>query len=68
MAEPILDHRESAPLPSASTEYWAGTGTLYVDCGKPFGNGETIAQDLVPILISGENSRSRSGKSSQGYD
>ena len=47
MAEPILDRRESTPLPSASTEYWAKTSTLYVDCGKPFGEGETIAQDLV---------------------
>jgi uncharacterized protein YuzE len=47
MAEPIINHWDPDPLEDPATEYFPDTGTLYVDNGKPFGEGETIARNLV---------------------
>ena len=35
------------PLPEPRSEYYQEEGILYVDNGKPFGEGETIARGLV---------------------
>ena len=47
MAEPIVNRWQPELPVEASTEYFPETGTLYVDRGKPFGEGETIAKNLV---------------------
>ena len=43
MAKSTVNHA----LPEPRSEYYPEEGILYVDNGKPFGEGETIAKGLV---------------------
>ena len=53
MGKSIID--ETLPEPRA--EYYPEEGILYVDNGKPFGDGETIAKGLVVFYDRGERER-----------
>ena len=43
MAEAIMNHQESEPL----VKYYPETETLYITNGKPFGEGDNVAKDVV---------------------
>ena len=43
MAESIMNHQESEPR----VKYYPETETLYITNGKPFGEGDSVAKDVV---------------------
>ena len=43
MAESIMNHQESEPL----VKYYPETETLYITNGKPLGEGDNVAKDVV---------------------
>ena len=43
MAESIMNHQECEPL----VKYYPETETLYITNGKPFGEGDNVAKDVV---------------------
>ena len=43
MAEASMNHQESKPL----VKYYPETETLYVTNGKPLGEGDNVAKDVV---------------------
>ena len=43
MAEPTVNHQENAPL----VKYYPETETLYITNGKPLGEGDNVAKDVV---------------------
>ena len=48
MAEqPVVKHLELEPPPQVVVRYTPETETLIIDTGKPWGDGEEIAKDLI---------------------
>lgn len=52
MAESITNHRGSEPM----VKYYPETETLYITNGKPFGEGDNVAKDVV-VFYDKENER-----------
>jgi hypothetical protein len=56
----MAKHRMSQALPEPQVEYYPAEGILYVSNGKPFGEGETIAKNVV-VFYDRENENEVNG-------